>query len=157
MKPLHEMSLEEALSERNRRLELQRRGLPFDTPTVCTGFETPDDVSDARLEKAIVAAADKQLRSLGFVVWNLSQARASKIACGVPDRLYTCPSRGLAVFWEAKSATGTQRPDQRLFQEHMDACGWHYVVGTDRELYAWLLARYPLQWDEAGHLSWRTE
>jgi hypothetical protein len=106
-----------------------------------------DTEEDDRLEKAIVAAADKRMRALGFTVWNLSQPRASKIAAGVPDRLYTSPARGLALYWEAKTARGEQRPDQRVFQEHCEACGLHYVVGTDSALLGWLAA-HNIQLDE---------
>lgn len=98
------------------------------------------DEDDERVEKAIVAQADKCMRALGFTVWNLSQPRASKIAAGVPDRLYTSPARGLALYWEAKTVRGRQRPDQRTFQEHCEACGLHYVLGTDSVLAAWLAA-----------------
>lgn len=97
--------------------------------------------ADEREEKRIVADADKRMRALGFVVWNLSQPRASKIAPGIPDRLYTSPARGLAVFWEAKTVRGKQRPDQAHFQAHADACGLHYVIGTDLVLAVWLADR----------------
>jgi hypothetical protein len=97
-----------------------------------------DFLADARDEKRVVAAADKQLRALGFVVVNLSQSRASKITPGVPDRLYMHPARGVALWWEAKTATGRQRPDQRQFQEWCDACDWPYVLGTDAALFGWL-------------------
>ena len=121
--------------------EARGRGLVLLSAEMAAGAAAARAADDARLEKQIVAAADKRLRALGFTVWNLSQPRASKIAAGVPDRLYTCPARGLAVLWEAKTAQGRQRPDQRVFQEHCDACGLHYVVGTDRALAAWLASR----------------
>ena len=103
---------------------------------------SPDAAAlEARDEKRIVAQCDKQLRALGFTVWNLSQPRASKISPGIPDRLYTHSARGVALFWEAKTATGRQRPDQRVFQEHADAVGWPYILGTDQAVYDWLVAQ----------------
>jgi hypothetical protein len=109
------------------------------------------DADDARLEKAIVVAGTKQMRALGFTAWNLSQARASKIAAGVPDVLFTHPARGIAVYWEAKSATGRQRPDQRVFQEHCTATGMPYVLGPDTALYDWLIAQ-GIAFEEGGLL-----
>lgn len=101
------------------------------------------EADEARDERAVVVEGDRQMRARGFAVWNLSQPRASKIAAGVPDRLYTHPARRLAAFWEAKSATGRQRPDQRVFQEHMDACGIVYLLGTDAVLTDWLATVLP--------------
>lgn len=116
------------------------------------------EAEDARLEKVVVAEADKQLRALGFRVINTSQPRHAKyITPGVPDRFYFHRARGLGFAWEAKTATGEQSAAQRDFQEDCDACGWPYVLGTDQQLYDWLLARYPLVRDEQGHLTWRGE
>lgn len=108
---------------------------------------------DARLEKAHVAAADKQMRALGYRVINTSQPRHAKfITPGVPDRIYFHRARGVGLFWEAKSATGRQDPAQRDFQEDCDSCGWPYVLGTERELYAWLIAAGHAIRDGSGNL-----
>lgn len=117
--------------------------------------QVSSSADDARPEKAIVADADKRMRALGFRVWGLSQPRATKQSPGWPDRRYTHRERGIALWWEAKGPEGRQRPDQRVFQEDCEACGEMYVLGDDAVLSAWLLARYPLRWDEAGHLVWR--
>lgn len=140
MRPVHECSARELIAEARRRDENRRAGRPLDY--VAADVRTPEqlEADDARREKELVREADRRMRAAGFTVWNLSQPRASKLTAGIPDRLYTCPSRGLAVFWEAKSATGRQRPDQRVFQEHADATGLHYVVGPPHELYAWCQA-----------------
>jgi hypothetical protein len=141
MKSILDMTPDEAAAEAERREQLRARGLPFHSSFAPPRSPAEQDADDDRLEKVIVAAADKRMRALGFVVWNLSQPRASKIAAGIPDRLYTSPSRGLALYWEAKSASGRQRPDQRVFQEHCEACGLHYVLGTDQALSDWLAVR----------------
>jgi hypothetical protein len=131
---------------------------PDGTHPLLDDLRLADGADDARLEKEVVARADKQLRALGFRVINTSQPRHAKyITPGVPDRFYFHRARGLGFAWEAKTATGEQSPAQRDFQEDMDACGWLYVLGTDVDLFAWLLARYPLVVDESGHLIWRPE
>lgn len=112
---------------------------------------------EAREESGVVRAADKQMRALGFVVVNYSQPRASKQTPGVQDHEYFHPARGIFLKWEAKSPTGRQSPDQVTYQEWCDACHVPYVCGTDRDLFAWLLARYPLRWDDADNLVWREQ
>ena len=64
----------------------------------------------------------------------------------MPDRFYFHRARRLGLSWEAKTPTGEQSPAQRDFQEDMDACGWPYVLGTDRDLFAWLVARGIAAW-----------
>jgi hypothetical protein len=82
------------------------------------------------LEDDHTDAGDDLMRALGFTVIRLSQKRVSKITPGVPDRRYYHPRRRLVLWWEAKSATGRQRPGQRSFQELCDAVGDPYVFGT---------------------------
>jgi hypothetical protein len=106
-----------------------------------------------RLEKQIELAGDKQLAALGFEVVKFSHPGKTKQTPGIADRRYYHRARRICFWWEAKSATGRQRPDQRLFQEMCDAVGDPYCLGTDRDLFTWLLARYPLVRDEQGHLS----
>ncbi len=103
------------------------------TPTV--------DEDDDRIEKAIEHEADKQLRALGFEVVKFSHPGRTKQTPGIADRRYYHRSRRLAFWWEAKSPTGRQRPDQKLFQEMCDAVGDLYVLGTDQDLFTWLVAR----------------
>lgn len=93
-------------------------------------------------EKEIVARADKQMRALGFIVISFNQPRHAKyLTPGIPDRRYYHPGRGVCLWWEAKTSTGEQSPAQKQFQEWCDACGDVYVLGTDDELYAWLMAK----------------
>ncbi len=108
---------------------------------VPTYYTASGEADDARDEKAIVLAADKQLRALGFVVVNYSQPRASKQTPGIPDREYFHPGRGVLMKWEAKTSRGVQSPAQRQYQEWCDACGIAYVVGPETALYAWLIAQ----------------
>jgi hypothetical protein len=112
---------------------------------------------DARLEKQIEFAGDKQLKALGFEVVKFSHPGKTKQTPGIADRRYYHRARRICFWWEAKSATGRQRPDQALFQEMCDAVGDPYCLGTDADLFTWLLARYPLVRDEQGHLIWRGE
>jgi hypothetical protein len=112
-------------------------------------------VDEAALENAIEAEGDKLMRAHGFQVVRLSQVRRSKVHPGLPDRrFYRLPRPdaahtrlAYAVWWEAKSATGKQRPDQRAFQEMVEACGETYLLGTHEVLYMWLvehrIARTP--------------
>ncbi len=102
--------------------------------------EQQREADNARREQTIVNEADKQMRALGFRVISQSQPRHAKyLTPGIPDRLYFHRGRGLALYWEAKTATGEQSSSQKDFQEDCDACGWPYVLGTDQELYAWLI------------------
>jgi hypothetical protein len=163
MKPLHEMSFDEQVALAARREANRKAGRPLDS-TLPPEIErklwidgSPEArEADARLEKAIVAAADKQLRALGFIIVNFSQPRASKQTAGIPDHRFYHPARGLCFWWEAKSPTGEQSPAQRSFQHWCDATGDPYCLGTDQDLYRWLLARYPLASDDCGNLVWRT-
>jgi hypothetical protein len=99
------------------------------------------EAEDARLEKAHELNADRHLLAIGFEVVKFSHPGKTKQTPGIADRRYYHRGRQLAFWWEAKSATGTQRPDQKNFQELVEACGDLYVLGTDRELFAWLAAR----------------
>lgn len=132
--------------------ERERRG---NTPGIFRVPAAPAEqlvADDARDEKRVVAACDKQLRALGFRVINTSQPRHAKfITPGVPDRFYFHRARGVAFAWEAKTATGTQSPAQRDFQDDCDACGWTYLVGTDQVVYDWLVAQ-GIAFEEGGLL-----
>jgi hypothetical protein len=109
---------------------------------------TPEEqaADDERREKTIEFEGDKQLRALGFEIVKFSHPGKTKQTPGIPDRRYYHRGRRLAFWWEAKSATGTQRPDQKLFQEMCDAVGDPYVLGTDRDLFDWLVAHGIAAW-----------
>ena len=78
------------------------------------------------------------LRGLGATVYDLSQSRPSRVAAGIPDA-FVFPPFGKAPFWyEAKRPSGTQRPEQRRFQEHCELSGMGYVLGGKAEIEAHL-------------------
>ena len=96
---------------------------------------------DTRSEKQVEHAGDLLMTSLGFAAIRFSQPRPTMQTPGWPDRLYACPSRKLAVLWEAKAAFGTQSAHQRAMERTLTGCGFEYVCGTDAALVAWLIAK----------------
>lgn len=109
-----------------------------------------DDALIAQLEDDVVEAGDRMMMSLGFSIVRLSQKRRSKITEGVPDRRYYHLRRRLFVWWEAKGATGRQRPAQREFQLMCDATGDPYVLGGTELLREWLTRNRVAEFDESG-------
>jgi hypothetical protein len=107
--------------------------------TVASRSPAEQEAEDRRLEKAHELEGDKQLAALGFEIVRFSHPGTSKQTPGIPDRRYYHRARRLALWWEAKSATGSQRPEQRHFQEMVEAVGEHYALGTDRDLFDWLI------------------
>lgn len=97
------------------------------------------DVDKRALEKTIELEGDRLMQKLGFEVIKFSHPGKTKQTEGIADRRYYHRRHRLAVWWEAKSATGAQRPGQRLFQELVEACGEHYVLGTHDALVTWLV------------------
>ena len=133
-------------AEAERRLRLRAQGKRT--------FDAPDPVSVAAIdqraiEKQIEHAGDVLMQQLGFEVVRFSHPGKTQQTPGIPDRRYyrrprphspTVSGVARVVWWEAKSATGTQRPGQKLFQEMVEACGESYVLGGIAELRAWLVA-----------------
>lgn len=151
MRPVHELTNREIAAEAARLAEsIERAGVPRQKAIAeanrrlgISGVATPEqlELDEDRLEKEIELNADKQLRALGFEIVKFSQPGKTKQTPGIADRRYYHRARRLAFWWEAKSATGRQRPDQRLFQELVEASGDLYVLGTDQDLFNWLVAR----------------
>lgn len=146
MRTILDMTPDEARAEAERRRELQRRGLPFDTPREQLRAPAEVEAEDERREKAIELAGDKQMRALGFEVVRFSHPGRTKQTPGVPDRRYYHRARRLVLWWEAKSPTGRQRPEQRYFQALCESCGELYVLGTDRDLFDWLVEHGVAAW-----------
>jgi hypothetical protein len=108
-------------------------------------------IDEAALEKAIEHAGDTLMAKLGFEIIRFSHPGKTKQTPGISDRRYYRRPRtierrdgsyhrpAIACWWEAKSATGEQRPGQKVFQELVMACGEHYVLGTLDALVAWLI------------------
>jgi hypothetical protein len=94
-----------------------------------------------RTEKSEEHVGDRLMEALGFTVWRMSQPRATKQSAGLPDRFYTHPAKGIAVFWEAKRPGGKQREAQKAFQSDVEACRIAYVVGPSDVLLAWCVAK----------------
>lgn len=109
---------------------------------------------DDRSEKEIEAAGDRLMQERGFETIRFSHPGKTQQTPGIPDRRYyrrpriverpdgQFITRAFTVWVEFKSASGSQRPGQKLFQELAEACGEAYVLGGIAELSAWL-AQYP--------------
>lgn len=129
MKSIADMTLDEVLAESARRDERRRQGLPL------TEVETPEQLEerlqedDDRLEKDIQRDVMKLYLAFHCLVYNLSQARASKQSPGLAD-LYVLHLPSKNVWWhETKTPTGKQRPAQREFQTIHKYTPVGYVVG----------------------------
>lgn len=91
---------------------------------------------DPRSEKEIQGACTNAWKALGFLVWNLSQPRATMQSEGLPDQLVI--GRGLVLLVEYKSATGEQRDDQKRLQAAVEANGGRYLlIRHESEVIAW--------------------
>jgi hypothetical protein len=122
------------------------RGRLLLSSEMAAGAAAAREADDERLEKAIEHAGAKQMAALGFEVVKFSHPGRTKQTPGIPDRRYYHRARRLVLWWEAKSPTGRQRPDQRWFQEMCEACGETYVLGTDRDLFTWLVEHRIAAW-----------
>ena len=89
-------------------------------------------------EKQVERMGDRLMETLGFEVVRFSQARQTMQTEGIPDRRYYHRGRKLAVWWEAKSPRGKQRPAQRRFQEMCESVGEAYVLGGTEALAEWV-------------------
>jgi hypothetical protein len=138
---------DEVRREAERRQRLRAEGArSFDA---ARGIPVPEIDEDA-LEKAIEHEGDKIMAALGFEIVRLSHPGRTKQTPGIPDRRYyrrpriversdgRYITRALACWWDAKTTTGKQRPDQKLFQEMVEACNEVYLVGTHEVLIHWL-------------------
>lgn len=121
------------------------------------GLEFDEERFDARLEKHIEHDGDVMMQKAGFEVIRFSHPGKTRQTPGIPDRRYYRRPReterpsgrylqpALVVWVEYKSASGKQRPGQKLFQEMCEACGEPYVRGGLDELSAWLKSVLPGQ------------
>lgn len=121
-------------AEAERRSKLRALGIATFTGSAITAPAVDEDA----LEKVVEHEGDKIMRALGFEVVRFSHPGRTKQTPGIPDRKYYHRRRGVTVWWEAKSATGRQRPDQREFQQMCEACGEVYLLGTHEALIGWL-------------------
>lgn len=109
-----------------------------------------DDALIAELEDDVVAEGDRMMLALGFASIHYSQKKVAKVTPGIPDRRYYHVRRRLFLWWEAKSATGRQRPGQREYQLLCDATGDPYVLGGLEPLRQWLIDHQVASFDETG-------
>lgn len=112
------------------------------------------DADVRRLEKAEQALVVRLFRAFGCTVRSTSQARASKVAPGLPDLLvHHRPSRRF-WFWETKRPCGgALSPDQIAFAEDCAACATRCGAGALRDAEAYLLALGIAYRDAAGVLE----
>lgn len=85
-----------------------------------------------RLEDAEQAEIVKLLRAYGCVVYSLSQKRATKQTCGIPDLFLFVPGIAGSAWFECKIEGGNIRPDQREFSERCHTSLMGYACGDLR-------------------------
>lgn len=86
---------------------------------------------DRRTEKQIQAAGCTALARLGFMVWNLSQVRASKQTPGIADTFVT--GHGICAWIEWKTRKGEQRLEQAVFERAVTRNGGHYLLARSED------------------------
>lgn len=80
------------------------------------------------------------LQSMGFAVWDTEQNRPTRVTAGLPDLI--AMGRGLVLFIEVKTETGTQTPAQKTFQEEAEANGATYLLWRSaQDAWNYLVAR----------------
>lgn len=84
---------------------------------------------DPPLEKEVHRACVAFYRQIGCTVYSTAQARASKVALGLPDLIVCWPARGVHWAHEVKRIGGKLRPDQEKFRDTWLAAGGLYVTG----------------------------
>jgi hypothetical protein len=70
------------------------------------------------------------LRRVGFTVALTSERRRgfSHLSVGFPYTVIVHPGKQIVAFVEFKSPSGVQRPDQRRFQQTLEAAGGTYLL-----------------------------
>lgn len=86
------------------------------------------------LEKDEERWADRAAELLGYEIKRLTQRRPSKIALGLPDRIYAHRERGILLWAELKSEKGKLSAHQKDFHELLRSCGQQVIVGTARDV-----------------------
>lgn len=101
----------------------------------------PVPTRDERIrEKDEQHEVTKRFRVCGFTVRNLSQARASKQAPGLPDLFITHDTKPRALWWETKRQVGGKYSDaQRAFKADCQRCGVICEGGDRYAAESWLV------------------
>lgn len=112
-----------AKAEATARTEMHRRGLGPLLP--------PEPTLDERkLEKEEQHEISRLFRAYGFKVRSTSQARASKVAPGLPDLFVTHLTRPIAFWWESKRQVGGKLdPAQEEFRDDCLRCQIPWASG----------------------------
>lgn len=93
-----------------------------------------------RIEEPIRLDVKRAYEKFGCIVYNFSQARASKQTPGIPDLRVVHRKKGVSWWHEVKSPTGTQTPEQIEFEIECELCGETYRLGGVDEALAQLRA-----------------
>lgn len=101
-------------------------------------------------EKAEQRAIVRLYEAIGCHVYSFSQPRKTMQTPGIPDLYVIHPGAGQAWWHEVKRQVGpdwalppsasAQRPEQREFQERVEACGDIYILGSRTDAKNWLEA-----------------
>ena len=141
MKAVQEMTAAELLEEQARRESNRRAGRPLDyvPPEVVAQQEAEQLKRADVLEKAEQNAVRKMAIAVGFRVYWLSQARASKQTPGLPDLWFANAQRAIAGWWETKRQKGGKRSTaQEEFALQCLAARIPYGFGDRFEFARWL-------------------
>ena len=90
------------------------------------------------LEKDVQKDVIKNAKQFGCEVVKFAQPFGSLQTPGIADLRIRHRGRKKAAWFEVKTPTGKQSPDQKVFQEGEEAVGQRYVMGGVPELIALL-------------------
>lgn len=90
------------------------------------------------LEKEVHRACMNFYKQIGCVVYSTAQARASKVALGLPDLIVCWPARGAHWAHEVKREGGKLSEDQVKFRDTWVQSGGLYVKDGVREAVAFV-------------------
>jgi hypothetical protein len=92
-----------------------------------------------RRHKAAVAGIRRLITMLRGHAWTLHQSGRVQGSAGLPDMFAVVGTR---AFWiEVKTGNDKLRPEQQNFIARVEACGMSVVVGSERDVAAFLTAR----------------
>ena len=141
MKSVLDMTAAELLEEQARRDANRRAGRPLDyVPPEVIVQHAADQLKRADvLEKAEQLVITKMARAIGCTVRSTSQARASKVAPGIPDLWISHRARCFAGWFEVKRQAGGRTSSEQLdFGEECRAAGVAYGRGDRYDFHRWL-------------------
>lgn len=125
---IYSMSPDEVMMEANRRREARELGIKLEQAVIRKSTAEIDRDRTKR-EKAIQVEIVKTYRAFGFVVYELSQPRATMQTEGIPDLHCMHPRRGVALWHESKTLDGELRPAQQEFRNFCRATNQLHTYG----------------------------